>query len=773
MIEILATKGFLVMPHISEGRETKQAYQTRWSLQPLLDKSEMLDTSMRDFLERIEKKFKAIPLGADPMVAPLDEAEIAGLMGFFFPPFRRKHQFGALAKPLYYDQILLTENGYNLMTSGLVEEEKDPATGNSATVRAGMLILSKIYGEELPHLESTEINYRHKDSGLLTHFLMMPNMEHIEIVVHGKKPELSRTQIRELLAQPNNIELWLECLPVETFSFKGLEITQAVDLTPQIAQSQLQHLLLKREAVLSSARIKELGKVLCNLLRVPDLEMGIHAIDYPLRNMVAHQHLVRQDLLASKIQDLLDPELGSTIYSETCKSGNIKIFDDLEDCLAEADPISDSFLAIGFKSVVLIPLYGNDDHIVGMLQLASKRSYAFNNLIIKQLENVIPLFRQAIRRTRTDMEFRIQSVMRQTFTDLDPRVEWKFVKAAADMIEQTTGENDFLPSIDPIRFEDVWALYGQADIVGSSKLRNDAVRRDMIAELKAAIQLLEAPAIDLLFPLAGKLAFDGRKLLSRLSEEMTPNDEQEVQRFLAVNFNPTLKQLGDTKEAKQRVATYHQELATSRKNGISNRQAYEESVSRLSKAISKAITSSEEDAQRIIPHYFSKYRTDGIEFNIYAGQSLLPSGTFDKVHLQNLRLWQLQALINVTKSVAGLQDSLPMKMTTAQLIFAFGQPITIQFRMDEKRFDVEGAYNVRYEVIKKRIDKALVLGTNQRLTQPNHLAVVYTHVTDRKVYLDLLGYLSESGQVTGEVEELELEPMQGVDGLMALRVRVL
>jgi len=138
-----------------------------------------------------------------------------------------------------------------------------------------------------------------------------------------------------------------------------------------------------------------------------------------------------------------------------------------------------------------------------------------------------------------------------------------------------------------------------------------------------------------------------------------------------------------------------------------------------------------------------------------------------------LRLWQLQALINVTKSVAGLQDSLPMKMTTAQLIFAFGQPITIQFRMDEKRFDVEGAYNVRYEVIKKRIDKALVLGTEERLTQPNHLAVVYTHVTDRKVYLELLQYLSESGQVVGEVEELELEPMQGVDGLMALRVKVL
>ncbi|MFK8056083.1 MAG: GAF domain-containing protein [Saprospiraceae bacterium] len=771
MIEILSTKGFLVMPHISEDRETKQAYRTRWSLQPLLDMAEMLNSAERSFLETLEEQFRAIPLDADPSKPPLEEEEIAKLTRFFFPPFRRKNQFGALAKPLFYDQILLTDDGFDLMTSGQVEQD-DHIPGNSATVRAGMLILSKIYGEQLPHLESNEINYRNEESGLLTHFMMMPNMEHIEIEVHGEKPKLNRTQIRELLADPDNIELWLERLPVETFSFKGVEITQAIDLTPEIAQGELQRLLLKREAVLRHDRTEQLGKVLRNLLRVPDLAFGIHAIDYPLSYAVAHQHLVRLDILNGKINDLLDPELGLTIYSSTCESGNVKIFDDLEDCLAEADPISDSFLAKGFRSLVLVPLYGKGEHIVGMMQLASKRSYAFNNLIIRQLESVIPLFRQAIRKTRTDMESRIQSVMRQTFTDLDPRVEWRFVKAAADIIEQSSDGTDTIPTIDPIRFEDVWALFGQADIVGSSKLRNDAIRKDMILELNAAIQLLEAQEIALLFPLAGKLAFDGRKLLARLSEEMSPNDEQEVQQFLAVSFLPTLKQLGETKVAKKVVKTYKKELAIAHGNGLTNRQAYEESVSKLSSVISQSITSSEEEAQRIIPHYFSKYRTDGIEFNIYAGQSLLPTGKFTKIHLQNLRLWQLQALVNVTKSVAGLQESLPLKMTTAQLIFAFGQPITIQFRMDEKRFDVEGAYNVRYEVIKKRIDKALVLGTKQRLTLPDHLAVVYTHVTDRKMYIELLQYLSESGQVVGEVEELELEPMQGVDGLSALRVRV-
>jgi len=748
MTEISSTKGFLQLPHIYEDPERSQAYKTRWSLKPLLEKHEALLPAERNFLNEIDEQFSERIDEYDPSISPLNEEDIAKLTRFFFPPFQKQNGFGVLLKPMFMGQAFLSAEGQERLKNGHVDNEAHDAE-TSATIKAGMFILSEIYGQQLPHLGSTEIDFKDEVTGLTTHFVIIPGLEYARVIVHGEKPDLSRAQIRELLANPDDVDLWLSTLPVDTFSFEGIEINQAVDLTPQISQNRLQRLLLKREAVLSNKRIEQLAKVLSNLLRVADLKLGIHAIDYPLQYAVGHQHLVRQNLLADRIPDFLDPALGETIYTSTCKAGMVKIFDDLEDCLAEADPILDSFLGRGYKSLVLVPLFSKQGHIAGMMQLASKRSFAFSSLVITQMEAVIPLFRQALNRTRGDMEFRIQSVMRQTFTDLDPRVEWRFIQAAADLIEQQGSDSTNLPTIDPIRFEDVWALYGQADIVGSSKLRNEAIRKDMLAELGAAIKMLKAPAIDLLFPLAGKLAFDGEKLLLNLSGGMSPNDEQEVQRFLEVDFKPMLNQLSSTKEAKQRVETYHAELANSLENNMTHREAYEASVSKLSRAISHAITSSEEDAQRIIPHYFSKYRTDGIEFNIYAGQSLLPSGTFTEVHLQNLRLWQLQALINVTKSVAGLQDSLPMKMTTAQLIFAFGQPITIQFRMDEKRFDVEGAYNVRYDVIKKRIDKALVLGTEERLTQPNHLAVVYTHITDRQVYLELLQYLSESNQVAG------------------------
>jgi hypothetical protein len=99
-------------------------------------------------------------------------------------------------------------------------------------------------------------------------------------------------------------------------------------------------------------------------------------------------------------------------------------------------------------------------------------------------------------------------------------------------------------------------------------------------------------------------------------------------------------------------------------------------------------------------------------------------------------------------------------------------PLSIRFRADEKRFDVDGAYDIRYEIVKKRIDKALVKGTRERVTQPGRIAIVYSQPSEAAEYRGYLDYLRHLGYVGAEVEELELEELQGVHGLRALRATV-
>ena len=108
----------------------------------------------------------------------------------------------------------------------------------------------------------------------------------------------------------------------------------------------------------------------------------------------------------------------------------------------------------------------------------------------------------------------------------------------------------------------------------------------------------------------------------------------------------------------------------------------------------------------------------------------------------------------------------------AQLILVNHAPLSIRFRYDEKRFDVDGAYDIRHEIIKSRIDKATVRGTSQRLTQPGRLAVVFSNMAEERETRRHLNFLRARGYLTEEIERLELEDLPGVRGLKALRAGV-
>ena len=85
---------------------------------------------------------------------------------------------------------------------------------------------------------------------------------------------------------------------------------------------------------------------------------------------------------------------------------------------------------------------------------------------------------------------------------------------------------------------------------------------------------------------------------------------------------------------------------------------------------------------------------------------------------------------------------------------------------------MDGAYDIRYEIVKKRIDKALIKGASERVTQPGKIAIVYAQRAEANEYRGYIEYLQNLGYLTGEVEDLELDELQGVHGLHALRVTV-
>ena len=229
------------------------------------------------------------------------------------------------------------------------------------------------------------------------------------------------------------------------------------------------------------------------------------------------------------------------------------------------------------------------------------------------------------------------------------------------------------------------------------------------------------------------------------------------------NFDPSVVQLIDD---------YNLNIDNETKLLYRKRKDYEESVSRINDVVGSYLDEAQLEAQEMYPHYFEKYKTDGVEHSIYIGQSLVQNKDYSPMYLKNLRIWQLLVLCGIARETDKLKPQLKVKLDTTHLILVQNNPLSIRFRYDEKKFDVDGTYNIRYEIMKKRIDKAIVKGSEERLTLPGKISVVYSQSSEANEYKRYFDYLRSKDFITGEVEELELEPLQGVQGLKALRIKV-
>jgi len=78
-------------------------------------------------------------------------------------------------------------------------------------------------------------------------------------------------------------------------------------------------------------------------------------------------------------------------------------------------------------------------------------------------------------------------------------------------------------------------------------------------------------------------------------------------------------------------------------------------------------------------------------------------GNLTRFHIQNLGLWQLSLAAGMARVTERVKPLLKGTLDTCYLILVNRTHLSIRFRYDEKRFDVDGAYDVHHKIIKSRI----------------------------------------------------------------------
>lgn len=628
-------------------------------------------------------------------------------------------------------------------------------------------ILASHFKYAIPSGSPIFVNIQNKKMDVTRTYRLAMNGELMEMVPTKRAKKITQEDYLELLDNFDNIKLWKEKFPPDSWIMRGIGITNLMDVTFDSSLATITSNLLST----SANAMEKIHEGLRSLFGIKDLDIGFLA--YQHDTFMAHKKEGFGSLML-KDQDRLacQGNLCNHSYDVLFRKKEILIISDVErfDKLSDS-PMSHLINCQSIKSYLIAPIH-NGKEFLGFLELSSPRKYDLNGASIEKLDTVMPILGMAISRFKREEQNRREAIIQQECTTIHPAVKWRFEEEATQFIKRQM--NNEQPVFSDIVFKNVFPLYGQLDIKGSSEKRNLAVRDDLTRQLTEVNKVLERAIAKTNMPVYEHLIFRVKAYQNELASEFLSGSEPRIISFLEAEIHPVLDQLKARDEELSQLIKAYKMLLHPELNSIYDlRQKYDNNVNIINQTLASLLDERQVDAQKMFPHYFERYKTDGVEHNMYIGQSISNEVKFDEVFLHNLQLWQLMVTCELEYKFQGLKDLLQSDIEIASLILVYNTPLSVHFRMDEKRFDVEGAYNARYEIVKKRIDKACIKGTNERITTPGKIAIIYSSDQDAITYTRYVDFLTTKGYVKENSREmLEVENLQGITGLKAMRVAV-
>lgn len=641
-------------------------------------------------------------------------------------------------------------------------------------IMAAVVVLNFYYGFKLDF--SRPYFYDIPDAnGVIHHYRILYNADFLELQATDKAKDLTQEDVDLLLENYDDIELWKEKIPPGSFIAKGFVISNMFDVTAEHSISEIKSALISNEKEYEGETFMDnLQETFRSFFKLKEIKIGFVAYDNKQNQF--------QCVQGSGMDSVI---LGTDEYvdcGEALCPGSYQALMEDNEFFAVSD-VNRSFEMLngmspyrnlkeaGYQSAIFAPIADNGN-LLGVLEIGSPNKNELNSVVATKLEDIMPYIITAVQRSKAEEENLIDAIIQHECTSVHESVYWKFEEEARNFIKD--GLNGEQASFKEIVFNNVNPLYGQIDIKDSSVARNNAIQRDLMIQLSDVNRVLTEAWQKTKLPIYEELIFRVNNHIDEVKEVLHTNSEQSIFNFIVKEVNPIFEHLKKNDVALEKsILNYESQIDANTHSYYDHRKNYDNSVMKINKKLASLIDKKQEEAQEMFPHYFERYKTDGIEHNMYIGDSIAGNRSFDPLYLNNLRLWQLQVMCDMENRHYNLKSDLAVPLDVASLILVYNTSLSIRFRMDEKRFDVDGTYNARYEVIKKRIDKSFVKGTNERLTQTGKMVIVYSQKKDELEYLRYIKFLKSKGYFTGKVEIVELEGLQGVAGLKAIRADIL
>lgn len=700
---------------------------------------------------------------------------IEELLSAVFPPTTANYMYGisfpfknlaVYASPLF-KTLLVKKDSAEI----IIQDDSTSTLNRERLHFAFGLILKKYLGYNSADSSKVVYPFTDEKTGLVRYMEMRLDGRFIDVRPVDEMPKMPESIFDYTSNRLLTIEELMQQVSLDKFVFEGLTVIRINDVTEQAVIAEMKNKLLDSNFVSDTTAYTDLEKQIQNLIGLKDLTIGLTPFfkingHYVYSNLHNNNSLLFRHLHSTGEKDEI---------SDYCKllfryNNQPVLYESLtEDILGEVQCLS-YYHKAGSRCMIICPLKQQNE-LLGMLEISSKQPGYLKPEHISKLEAAIPMFTLGLEKSLEQLNNQVDKVIKKKFTAVQPAVEWKFTEASLNYIVNMYEKQD--SGIERIVFDDVFPLYGAIDVRNSSTARSHSVQLDMLEQLELARKVVRKAQAAMSFPLLQEIEFKIDRHIASASDVLQSEEEMSVYDFLQGQVISVFNHLRDTEPAvKNEIEEYFSSLDPQLGMLYKHRKEYEDSISLINHTLARFIDKEQAAAQKVYPHYFERYITDGLEFNIFMGQSISPRKKFDEIYLRNMKMWQLTVLTKAAKVTHKLEQELSQVLRTTQLILAHSQPLSISFRTEERKFDVDGAYNTRYEIVKKRIDKVRIKETNERLTQPGKIAIVYSQAKDAAEYTEYIEFLQSKNLIKPGIEKHDLEELQGVSGLKALRVDV-
>jgi len=772
----------------TENDSAATNFNSRLSFKPLLDV--LRRTLAHSSSEGSKKLYGGILTYADSnpeLLEPIDDLSrlephrewLEMLLSTIFPPtISEQDSLYSAGIPFSFKTIYTSRLFQMLFIKPGTTEIKiqDNDTGGSIQqdmiMGAYHLILKKYCSHHSSDFVSSVHPYHDHHSGLVKYMELQLDTRYVDVKYTGEHLPIAEEFITSKDISLMSLEELKQNISIEKFVFEGMVLGRVFDVTEREVISQMKTELLNLNAFSENEVYHKLEALVQSLIGLKDIKIGITPFFKVNGHYVFSEVHNSNSLLFKHYKAVVErEELSECCHDLFVEREKPVVYEIVNDETVKKAEYLEFYYDQGYRSLILAPLKHNKE-LWGVLEIGSDHEGKLKSQHVSKLDVAIPLFTRAIEKSAEALDSQIDKVIKEQFTAVQPSVEWKFTEAAYNYIIQKQQGKD--PKPERIAFENVYPLFGAIDIRNSSVERSQSIQLDFIEQLQRAAAVLKKAQSVMPFPLLQEIQYKIDKYIASASDVLLSDEETIIHEFLKDQVVSIFQHLKTTVPAiRKEIDDYFAAIDPNLGMIYHHRKQYEESIAKINETVSRFVDREEIAVQQVFPHYFERYVTDGVEFNIYIGQALSPRKKFDELYLRNMKMWQLSTLAKAARLTHELSKQLTHPMKTTQLILAHGAFISISFRSDERKFDVDGAYNIRYEIVKKRIDKVHIRDTNERLTQPGKIAIVYSQPKEAEEYIEYIEFLQNQKLLKPGIEHHDLEDLQGVVGLKGLRADIL